>query len=197
MIAAKIEAVGVMHLPYAPSHYVNALAPQSFPRLLEAIEPDAREVRMNPAPGAVGETHILNIRGAVAGLVPFEAFYNVTYPSEPQPHVKVELTSYINKDLCVTGQFFVRPLDHRHVVSLANGGTIPDPENQFEVLHVEAWELRRWMILLIFPLRIYLKWKVKAEVRRMGEFVARERGRPPEEGIGFIMSTAKITWVSK
>jgi hypothetical protein len=196
MIAAKIEAVGVMHLPYAPSHYVNALAPQSFPRLLEAIEPDAREVRMSPAPGAAGETHILNIRGAVAGLVPFDAFYNVTYPSEPQPHVKVELTSYLNKDLCVTGQFFVRPLDYRHVVSLANGRTIPDPENQFEVLHVEAWELRRWMILLILPLRIYLKWKVKAEVRRMGEFVARERGRPPEEGIGFIMSTAKITWVS-
>jgi hypothetical protein len=196
MIAAKIEAVGVMHLPYAPSHYVNALAPQSFPRLLEAIEPDAREVRMSPAPGAAGETHILNIRGAVAGLVPFDAFYNVTYPSEPQPHVKVELTSYLNKDLCVTGQFFVRPLDYRYVVSLANGRTIPDPENQFEVLHVEAWELRRWMILLILPLRIYLKWKVKAEVRRMGEFVARERGRPPEEGIGFIMSTAKITWVS-
>jgi hypothetical protein len=197
MIVAKIEAVGLMHLPYAPFHYLNALAPRSFPRLLKAIEPDAREVRMGPAPGAAEETHILNIRGAVAGLVPFDAFYNVTYPSEPQPHVKVELTSYLNKDICVTGQFFVRPLDHRHVVSLANRRTIPDPENQFEVLHVEAWELRRWMILLILPLRIYLKWKVKAEVRRMGEFVARERGRPPEEGIGFIMSTAKITWSSK
>jgi hypothetical protein len=50
---------------------------------------------------------------------------------------------------------------------------------------------------LTFPLRIYLKWKVKTEVRRMGEFVARERGRPSGEGVGFRMSAAKITWVSK
>jgi hypothetical protein len=46
-------------------------------------------------------------------------------------------------------------------------------------------------------LRIYLKWKVKTEVRRMGEFVARERGRPSGEGVGFRMSSAKITWGSK
>jgi len=197
MITAKIEAVGLMHLPYDPSHYVNALAPQSFPRLLEAIEPDAREVRMNPAPDAVEEKHILNIRGAVAGFVPFDAFYDVTYPSQPRPHVKVELTSYVNKDIYVTGQFFVQNLDPQHVASLANGRAIPAPENQFAVLHVEMWELRRWMILLAFPLRIYLKWKVKTEVRRMGEFVAREQGRPSNEGVGVRMSTAKITWVLK
>src|SRR5215468_4120303 len=107
MITAKIEAVGFMRLPYDPSYYTNALAPQSFARLLKAIEPDAREVRMNPAPGAAEEMHVLNIRGAVAGFVPFDAFYNVTYPSRPRPHVKVELTSYVNKDLYVTGQFFV------------------------------------------------------------------------------------------
>jgi hypothetical protein len=53
------------------------------------------------------------------------------------------------------------------------------------------------MILFALPLRIYLKWKVKTEVRRMGEFVARERGRPSGEGVGFRMSSAKITWVSK
>jgi predicted phosphodiesterase len=46
------------------------------------------------------------------------------------------------------------------------------------------------------PLRIYLKWKVKAEVRRMGEFVAIERGRPSKEGVGFRTSTAKVTWIS-
>jgi hypothetical protein len=194
MITAKIEAVGLMRLPYAPSHYLNALAPQSFARLLKAIEPDAREVGMNPAPGAPEETHILNIRGAVAGFVPFDAFYNVTYPSQPQPHVKVELTSYVNKDLCVAGQFFVRPLDPQHVAFLEGGRTNEEPENQYAVLHVEVWELRRWMILLALPLRIYLKWKVKTEVRRMGEFVARERGRPSGEGVGYRMSTAKITW---
>jgi len=44
------------------------------------------------------------------------------------------------------------------------------------------------------PLRIYLKWKVKTEVRGMGEFVARERGRPSGEGVGFRMSSAKISW---
>jgi hypothetical protein len=197
MIVAKIEAVGLMHLPYAPSHYLNALAPQSFARLLKAIEPDARDVRMDPAPGTAEETHILNIRGAVAGLVPFDACYNVTYPSQPQPHVKVELTGYFNKDLYVTGQFFVQPLDPRHVASLPKEGATPAPENRFAVLHIEAWELRRWMILFTLPLRIYLKWKVKAEVRRMGEFVAIERGRPSEEGVGFRTSTAKITWISK
>jgi hypothetical protein len=197
MIAAKIEAVGSMHLPYAPSHYVNALAPRSFPKLLESIEPDAREVRMNPAPGAAVKTHILNIRGAVAGLVPFDACYNVTYPSQPKPHVRVELTSYISEDLFVTGQFFVQPLDTQYVGSLTNGKSIPASKNQFAVLHVEVWELRRWMILLTLPLRIYLKWKVKAEVRRMGEFVARERGRPSNEGVGFITSTARISWGSK
>ena len=186
-----------MHLPYDPSHYLNALAPRSFARLLKAIEPAAREVRMNPTPGAADATHILNIRGAVAGFVPFDALYNVTYPSEPQPHVKVELTSYVNKDLYVTGQFLVQPLDHGHVASLANRRTIPAPDNLFAVLHVEVWELRRWMILLTVPLRIYLKWKVKTEVRRMGEFVARERGRPSCEGVGFRTSSAKITWGSK
>jgi hypothetical protein len=197
MITAKIEAVGFMRLPYDPSYYTNALAPQSFARLLKAIEPDAREVRMNPAPGAAEETHVLNIRGVVAGFVPFDAFYNVTYLSRPRPHVKVELTSYVHKDLYVAGQFFVQPLDPQHVASLANGGAIPGPERQFEVLHVEVWELRRWMILLALPLKIYLKWKVKTEVRRMGEFVARERGRPSGEGVGFRTSSAKITWVSK
>jgi hypothetical protein len=197
MITAKIEAVGLMRLPYAPSHYMNALAPRSFARLLKAIEPDAREVKMNPAPGAAEETHVLNIRGAVAGFVPFDAFYNVTYPSRPQPHVKVELTSYVNKDLYVTGQFFVRPLDQQSVALLANGRTNPAPEKQFAVLHVEVWELRRWMVLLALPLRIYLKWKVKTEVRRIGEFVAHERGRPSDEGVGVRMSTAKITWVLK
>jgi hypothetical protein len=186
-----------MHLPYDPVHYLNALAPRSFAKLLKAIEPDAREVEMNPATGASGNTHILNIRGAVAGLVPFDAFYNVTYPSHPQPHVKVELTSYFSKDLYVTGQFSVQPLDPQHVASLANGRTIPAPESQFAVLHVEVWELRRWMILLTLPLRTYLKWKVKTEVRRMGEFVARELGKPSDEGVGFRMSTAKITWGSK
>src|SRR5262245_21234935 len=197
MITAKIEAVGLMHLPYAPSHYFNALAPRNFARLLKAIEPDAREVRMDPAPAAAEGTHVLNIRGAVAGFVPFDALYNVTYPSEPQPHVKVELTSYINEDLYVTGQFLVQPLDHQHVASRANGKTIQATENQFAILHFEVWELRRWMILLTLPLRIYLKWKVKTEVRRMGEYVAREQGRPSGEGVGFRMSTAKITWVSK
>jgi hypothetical protein len=197
MITAKIEAVGFMHLPYAPSHYMNALAPRSFARLLKAIEPDAREVRMNPAPGDVQETHILNIRGAVAGFVPFDALYKVTYTSEPQPRVMVELTSYVNKDLYVTGQFFVQSLDPQLITLLAKGRAIPTQENPFAVLHVEVWELRRWMILLTFPLRIYLKWKVKTEVRRMGEFVARERGRPSGEGVGFRMSAAKITWVSK
>jgi hypothetical protein len=196
MIIAKIEAVGLMHLPYDHSHYVNALAPRSFPKLLEAIEPDAREVRMNPAPGTAGEAHILNIRGAVAGIVPFDASYKVTYASEPHPHVKVELTSYANKNLYVTGRFFVQPLDIRPVASPANGRLNPDREGLFAVHHIEAWELRRWMILLTLPLRIYLKWKVKAEVRRMGEFVARERGRPSAEGVGFIESTAKITWGS-
>src|SRR5215510_7950780 len=170
MITAKIEAVGLMHLPYDPVHYLNALEPTNFARLLKAIEPDAREVRMNQAPGAAEETHRLNIRGAVAGIVPFDAFYKVTYPSEPQPRVKVELTSYVNKDLYVTGQFFVQPLDPQQIASLANGSTIPAPENQFAVLHVEVWELKRWMILLTVPLGIYLKWKVKTEVRRMGEF---------------------------
>src|SRR5262245_39691586 len=115
MITAKIEAVGLMSLPYAPSHYTNALAPQSFARLLKAIEPDAREVRMSPAPDADDETHILNIRGAVAGFVPFDARYNVTYPAQPQPHVKVELTNYVIKDIYVTGQFSVRPLDPQHI----------------------------------------------------------------------------------
>src|SRR5215510_2407932 len=197
MITAKIEAVGLMHLPYAPSHYLNALAPRSFARLLKAIEPDAREVRMNPAPGAAEETHILNIRGAVAGFVPFDALYKVTYTSEPQPRVIVELTSYVNKDLYVTGQFFVQPLATQPADSLRNWRESPAPENRFAILHVEVWELRRWMILLTLPLRIYLKWKVKTEVRRMGEFVAREQGRPSGEGVGFTMSTAKITWVSK
>src|SRR5262245_60089552 len=197
MIAAKIEAVGLMHLPYDPVHYLNALAPRSFARLLKAIEPDAREVNMNPAPGDAEESHILNIRGAVAGFVPFDALYKVTYPAEPQPRVKVELTSYVSKDLYVAGQFFVQPLAPQHVASLANGRVIPAPEGQFVVLHVEVWELQRWMILLALPLRIYLKWKVKTEVRRMGEFVARERGRPSSEGVGFRMSTAKITWGSK
>jgi hypothetical protein len=195
MITAKIEAVGLMHLPYAPSHYTKALAPQSFARLLKAIEPDAREVRMNPAADATEETYILNIRGAVAGLVPFDAFYNVTYPSEPQPHVKVELTSYFNKDLYVTGQFLIQPLNSQHASSLSNGRAAP--ETRFAVLHMEVWELRRWMILLTLPLRIYLKWKVKTEVRRMGEFVARERGRPSDEGVGFRTSSAKITWFSR
>jgi hypothetical protein len=194
MITAKIEAVGLMRLPYEPAHYTNALAPQSFAKLLKAIEPDAREVRMNPAPGAADKTHILNIRGAVAGFVPFDAFYNVTYASQPQPHVKVELTSYVIKDIYVTGQFFVRQLDPQHNALLAKGRTYAAAEKQFAVLHVEEWELRRWMILLALPLRIYLKWKVKTEVRRMGEFVARERGRPSGEGVGFRMSTAKITW---
>ena len=194
MIKAKIEAVGLMRLPYEPAHYTNALAPQSFAKLLKAIEPDAREVRMNPAPGATDKTYILNIRGAVAGFVPFDAFYNVTYASQPQPHVKVELTSYVNKDLYVTGQFFVRPLDPQHAAFLANGRMNLAPESQYAVLHFEMWELRRWMILLALPLRIYLKWKVKTEIRRMGEFVARERGRPSREGVGFRMSTAKITW---
>ena len=59
MIIAKIEAVGLMHLPYDPVHYLNALAPRSFARLLKAIEPDAREVKMNPAPGYAEQTHIL------------------------------------------------------------------------------------------------------------------------------------------
>jgi len=197
MITAKIEAVGLMHAPYDPVYYLNALAPRSFPRLLKAIEPDAREVKMNPAPCAAEETHILNISGAVAGLVPFDAFYNVSYMSQPQPHVKVELTSHFNKDLYVTGQFFVRPLDPEYFASLAAGITIPYPESRFAVLHVEVWELRRWMILLALPLRIYLKWKVKTEVRRMGEFVARERGRPSGEGVGFRTSSAKIMWFSK
>jgi hypothetical protein len=143
------------------------------------------------------ETHILNIRGAVAGFIPFDALYKVTYPAEPQPRVKVELTSYVNRDLYVAGQFFVQPLDPQHVASLANGRATPAPERQFAVLHVEVWELRRWIILLALPLSIYLKWKVKTEVRRMGEFVARERGRPSGEGVGFRMSSAKITWVSK
>jgi hypothetical protein len=197
VITARIEAVGLMHLPYDPIHYLNALAPRSFAKLLKAIEPDAREVEMNPAAGASGETHILNIRGAVAGLMPFDAFYNVTYPSHPHPHVRVELTSYFNKDLYVTGQFSIQHLDPQHVAPLANGRTIPAPESQFAVYHVEVWELRRWMILLTLPLRIYLKWKVKTEVRRMGEFVARELGKPSDEGVGFRMSTAKITWSSK
>jgi hypothetical protein len=197
MITAKIEAVGLMHLPYDPVHYLNALAPRRFANLLKAIEPDAREVSMNPAPGAAEETHILNIRGAVAGFMPFDALYKVTYPSEPQPRVKVELTSYINKDLYVAGQFFVQSLAPQIVTLLAKGKAIPAQENPFVVLHAEVWELRRWMILLTFPLRIYLKWKVKTEVRRMGEFVARERGRPSNEGVGFRMSTAKITWSSK
>lgn len=197
MITAKIEAVGLMHLPYDPVHYLNALAPLSFANLLKAIEPDAREVSMNPAPGSAEETHILNIRGAVAGFVPFDALYKVTYPSEPQPRVKVELTSYVHKDLYVTGQFFVQSLDPQLVMLLAKGRTIPAQENPFVVLHAEVWELRRWMILLTLPLRIYLKWKVKTEVRRMGEFVARERGMPSSEGVGFRMSAAKITWVSK
>jgi hypothetical protein len=122
---------------------------------------------MGRAPGTVEETHILNIRGAVAGLVPFDACYNVTYPSQPQPHVKVELTGYFNKDLYVTGQFFVQPLDSRYVASLPKERETPAPESQFAVLHIEAWELRRWMILFTLPLRIYLKWKVKAEVRRI------------------------------
>jgi hypothetical protein len=196
MIAVTIEAVGLMHLPFDHSHYVNALAPRSFPRLLETIEPDAREVIMNPAPGAAKETHILNIRGAVAGLVPFDACYKVTYPSEPQPHVKVELTSHPNKDLSVTGQFFIQALDQRAVDSPADRRTVPAQANQIAVLHVEVWELRRWMIFLTIPLLIYLKWKVKAEVRRMGEFVARERGRPSEEGVGITSSRAKITLVS-
>jgi hypothetical protein len=195
MIIAKIEAVGLMHLPYDPSHYLNVLAPRSFARLLKAIEPDAREVSMNPAADATEETHILNIRGAVAGLIPFDAFYNVTYPSEPQPHVKVELTSYFNKDLYVTGQFFIQPLTSQHASSLSNGRAAP--ETRFAVHHIEVWELRRWMILLTLPLLIYLKWKVKTEVRRMGEFVARERGRPSDEGVGFRTSSAKITWFSR
>jgi hypothetical protein len=197
MITANIEAVGLMLLPYDSSHYTNALAPQSFARLLKAIEPDAREVRMSPAPYAAHETHILNIRGAVAGFVPFDARYNVTYPAQPQPHVKVELTNYFIKDIYVTGQFSVRPLDPQHIALLANGKTNTTPDKQFAVLHVEVWELRRWMILLALPLRIYLKWKVKAEVCRMGEFVARERGRPSCEGVGFRMSTSKITWAFK
>jgi hypothetical protein len=195
MIVAKIEAVGLMHLPYDPSHYLNVLAPRSFARLLKAIEPDAREVSMNPTAGATEETHILNVRGAVAGLIPFDAFYNVTYPSEPQPHVKVELTSYFNKDFYVTGQFLIQPLNSQPASSLGNGRAAP--KTRFAVLHIEVWELRRWMILLTLPLRIYLKWKVKTEVRRMGEFVARERGRPSDEGVGFRTSSAKITWDSR
>ncbi|HEY6400343.1 MAG TPA: hypothetical protein VI479_02965 [Blastocatellia bacterium] len=197
MITAKIEAVGLMRLPYAPSHYTNALAPQSFARLLKAIEPDAREVRMNPVPDAADETHILNIRGAVAGFVPFDALYNVTYSAQPQPHVKVELMNYVIKDIYVTGQFSVRPLDTQHISLLAKGRTNTTAEKQFAVLHVEVWELRRWMILLALPLWIYLKWKVKTEVCRMGEFVARELGRPSDEGVGFRMSTSKITWALK
>jgi hypothetical protein len=106
----------------------------------------------------------------------------------------VELTSYVNKDLNVTGQFNVQPLDPQLVASLAMKKVIPARKNQFVVLHVEAWELRRWMIFLALPLRIYLKWKVRTEVRRMGEFVARERGRPSNEGIGYRMSIAKISW---
>jgi hypothetical protein len=119
---------------------------------------------------------------------------NVTYPSQPQPHVKVELTSYAIKDIYVTGQFFVCPLGPQHVALLANGRTNTAPEKQFAILHVELWELRGWMILLALPLRVYLKWKVKTEVRRIGEFVARERGRPLCEGVGYRMSTAKIAW---
>ena len=108
--------------------------------------------------------------------------------------MKVELTSYANKDLSVTGRFFVRSLDSRHSAFPADARTGPSPENEYAVLHVEEWELRRWMILLAIPLRIYLKWKVKTEVRRMGEFVARERGRPSREGVGLRVSAAKITW---
>lgn len=197
MISAKVEAQGLMYVPYDSVHYLQALAPAHFPRLLKAIEPDAREVRMSPASNAAAETHLLSIRGAVAGCVPFAALYDVTYPVAPRPHVRVELTSYANKDLSVSGQFFVQHSDAQAVVSLTNGKAVAALEKQLVILHIEAWELRRWMILLAFPLRIYLKWKVKTEVRRMGEFVAREQGRPSREGVGFRMSTALITWTSK
>jgi hypothetical protein len=93
MITAKIEAVGLMRLPYAPPHYTNALAPQSFARLLKAIEPDAREVIMNPAPGAAEERHVLNIRGAVAGFVPFNAFYNVSRFSQREELIRLRRSS--------------------------------------------------------------------------------------------------------
>jgi hypothetical protein len=53
------------------------------------------------------------------------------------------------------------------------------------------------MILLTLPLCIYLKGKVRTEARRMGEFAAREQGKPTNEIIGFRTSTAIITWVSK
>jgi len=197
MISVRIEAKGAMRLPYDPSHYLNALAPGRLPGLLKVIEPDAREVSMGAAPDSSVETHILNIRGAVAGLVLFDALYDVTYPLEPLPHVNVKLTSFANKNLSVIGQFFVQPVDTQLIPSSANGRAASAPEKQFMVLHVEEWSLRRWMILFALPLRIYLKWKVKTEVRRMGEFVAREQGGPPGEGVGFRMSTATITWISK
>jgi hypothetical protein len=76
--------------------------------------------------------------------------------------------------------------------SFANGKPLAAPENQLVVLHTEEWELRRWMILFALPLRIYLKWKVKTEVRRVGEFVAREQGKPAGEGVGFSAFTALI-----
>ncbi len=196
MISAKVEAKGLMQVPYDSGHYLDALAPRHFPRLLKAIEPDAHEVAMVPALDTTEETHILNIRGAVAGCVPFNAFYDVTYPAEPQPHVKVELTSFANKYLSVTGKFFVQVINPQFAASFADGKPLAVAENQLVVLHIEEWELRRWMILLALPLRIYLKWKVRTEVRRIGEFVARERGRPTTEGLGFRASTAIIKWSS-
>ena len=104
MISAKVETLGLMQVPYDSVHYLNALAPPHLPRLLKAIEPDAHEVKLCPVPDAAEETHVLNIRGAVAGCVPFDALYDVTYPLEPRPQVKVELTSFANKDLSVAGK---------------------------------------------------------------------------------------------
>jgi hypothetical protein len=120
MISATVEARGLMQVPHDPAHYLNALAPAQFARLLKAIEPDAHEVGMTPAPNAAVETHVLNIRGAVAGCVPFNALYDVTYPDEPQPHVKVKLTSFANKYLSVTGKFFVQPVNPQLAASFEN-----------------------------------------------------------------------------
>src|SRR5262245_13932302 len=130
MISVKIEAHGAMLLPDDPDHYLKALAPQALPGLLRAIEPDAREVSMRPE--VLSDTHLLNIRGAVAGLIPFNAFYTVTYPQEPRPHVNVELTHYKSKNLEVIGRFYVQPSGTHTRLGDGEVG-----ENQFTVIHVE------------------------------------------------------------
>src|SRR5688572_6630818 len=109
MISVTVEAQGMMVLPFAPEHYLRALEPEGLPDLLRAIEPDAREVSI--APTATLNAYLLNIKGTVAGCVPFNAIYSVTYPREPRPHVNVELMGYGNKDLAVIGRFFVQPVD--------------------------------------------------------------------------------------